>query len=112
MLPVPPAWASNIRSERAAAAAARELEAMKCPSLSKARGILSKKKIKGQSEYLVHWWPQVTSLDETELGPTRWISREVLGCSRLCVSPQGICAHIGSTFGMAAVHCPGCIIAW
>ena len=114
---MPPAWASNIRSARAATAAARELEvqphfslsiscssfsaftftfslltitsrsqAMECPPLSKARGILArKKKIKGVTEYLLHWWPTEGSPDEVKVGPTMWISREALSCSRLCV---------------------------
>jgi hypothetical protein len=111
--PVPPAWVSAVRSKRAADAAAQTLEQLRCPSLSKARGILSKRTLKGLSHYLVHWWPEVTTVDENELGPTRWLSRcdswhclvfahtdsdtrltfaafcdiarDVLACSRLCV---------------------------
>ena len=84
-VPVPPAWVSSVRSQRAAESAAKALETMKCPPLSKARGILSKKTLRGATNYLVHWWPGTTSVAEDELGATRWISRDVLACSRLCV---------------------------
>ena len=41
--------------------------------------------LRGVPQYLLHWWPSLTTEDESELGPTRWIPREALAISRLCV---------------------------
>ena len=85
VFPVPPAWVTGARSERAATAAARALEELDCPPLAKARGILARRLLRGVPQYLLHWWPSLTTEDESELGPTRWIPREALAISRLCV---------------------------
>ena len=59
VFPVPPAWISATRSSRAAADSSVALQAMGCPPLREARGVISRRTRGGTGvEYLVHWWPE------------------------------------------------------